>query len=120
MMQMVASRARLGGWSTFNFPQREKLEMSSESFKKFMEKVRSDEGLKTELRAAGSAAGMPVEAMVAFAAGKGYDFKVEDVSSELTDKQLDAVAGGAYDAFLKIDGLQTFSSPAGKLMIKFW
>lgn len=94
--------------------------MSSESFKKFMEKVRSDEGLKTELRAAGSAAGMPVEAMVAFAAGKGYDFKVEDVSSELTDKQLDAVAGGAYDAFLKIDGLQTFLSPAGRLMIKFW
>ena len=93
--------------------------MSGESFKKFMEKVQEDESLKQELRAAGSASGMPVEAVVAFAAGKGYDFKVEDVSSELTDKQLDSVAGGAYDAFLKFDSLQTYFSSAGRLMLKY-
>jgi len=77
--------------------------MSSETFKKFMEKVQSDQGLKQELRAAGGAAGMPVEAVVAFAAKKGYDFKVEDVSTELTDKQLDTIAGGAVNAYLVFD-----------------
>ena len=101
--------------------------MSTESFKKFMAKVQQDEGLRKELRAAGGAAGMSAEAVAAFAAGKGYEFKVEDISNELTDKQLDSVAGGVTwgdphvslsTQFLKIDGLTTYLS-AGSLMFKF-
>lgn len=98
--------------------------MSSESFKKFMSKMQDDEGLRQQFRAAGGEAGMPVEAMVDFAAGKGYEFKVEDVSGGLTDKQLDAVAGGAiyikFDGlnFPKIEGLNTYLSSAGSLMVK--
>jgi predicted ribosomally synthesized peptide with nif11-like leader len=98
--------------------------MSSESLKSFIAKIQSDEGLKNEFRAAGGDAGMPVEAMVAFAAGKGYEFKVEDVSGDLTDKQLDSVTGGAL--YLKIDSftdhktqaLSTYLSTAGSLMVK--
>jgi predicted ribosomally synthesized peptide with nif11-like leader len=105
--------------------------MSNESFKKFMEKVQSDQSLKQELRAAGGDAGMPVAAVVAFAAGKGYEFKVEDVSSELSDAALENVAGGGAQphmigstltqdiSVLKIDGLSTYLSSAGNLMFKF-
>jgi predicted ribosomally synthesized peptide with nif11-like leader len=98
--------------------------MSSESFKSFIAKIQNDEGLKNEFRAAGGDAGMPVEAMVAFAAGKGYDFKVEDVSGDLTDKQLDSVTGGALylkvDSFTdhKTESLSTYLSSAGSLMYK--
>jgi len=102
--------------------------MSNESFKTFLAKVQKDEGLRSELRAAGGEAGMPVEAVVAFAAGKGYDFKVEDVSSELSDTQLDSVAGGGLtsyklesynlNTFLKIDGQNIYLSSAGNLMDK--
>jgi len=98
--------------------------MSSESFKSFMAKIRNDEGLKNEFRAAGGDAGMPVEAMVALAAGKGYEFKVEDVSGDLTDKQLGSVTGGALYMKLdgltdhKVPGLSTYLSSAGSLMIK--
>ena len=107
--------------------------MSNESFKKFMAKVQNDQGLKQELRAAGGAAGMPVEAVVAFAAGKGYEFKVEDVSSELSDQQLNSVAGGINwgdgslgsataglpSPYHKVDGLNTYLTSAGNLMLKF-
>ena len=98
--------------------------MTSESFKAFMAKVQKDESLKRELRAAGGAAGMPVEAVAAFAAGKGYQFKVADVSNELSDKQLEAVAGGLFNPtnglpqYLKIDGVSTYLSSAGTLMLK--
>ena len=87
--------------------------MSNESFKTFLAKVQHDENLRNELRAAGGEAGMPIDAVVAFAAGKGYEFKVEDISGELTDANLDNVAGGGAqphmiglnNAFLKIEGL---------------
>ena len=97
--------------------------MSNERFKKFMEKVQSDESLRQELRAAGGDAGMPIEAVVAFAASKGYEFKVEDVSSELSDTALENVAGGGAQPhmtglFLKIDGMNTYLSSAGNLMQK--
>jgi predicted ribosomally synthesized peptide with nif11-like leader len=98
--------------------------MSNESFRAFMAKVQKDEGLKQELRAAGGADGMSVEAVAAFAVRKGYEFKVQDVSSELSDKQLDAVAGGLFNPtnglpqFLKIEGVNTYLSSAGTLMFK--
>jgi len=108
--------------------------MSSESFKTFLAKVQHDEGLRQELRAAGGEAGMPVEAVVAFAAGKGYEFKVEEVSSELSDRQLNSVAGGINwgdgslssttgglpSSYLKIDLMSTYPPDPGKQMIKFY
>jgi predicted ribosomally synthesized peptide with nif11-like leader len=100
--------------------------MSSESFKQFMAKVQNDQGLKQELRAAGGASGMSAEAVVAFAATKGYAFKVEDVSSELTDQQLDAVAGGlqppdGITANQPPDALKlnNYLSVTGKVIFKF-
>ncbi len=111
--------------------------MSSESFRKFLAQVQENDSLKQEFRAAGGEAGMPVEALVAFAAAKGHEFKVEDVSSELSDQQLDSVAGGWGDphvdrnlsaaqqgafpkveVFSKIESLNTFLSSAGNLMVK--
>jgi predicted ribosomally synthesized peptide with nif11-like leader len=100
--------------------------MSSESFKNFLAKVQQDEGLRKELRATSGEAGMPVEALAAFAAGKGYEFKVEDVSSVLTDQQLDSVTGGLFNptnglpsTVVKIEGLNVYLSSAGTLMWKW-
>jgi predicted ribosomally synthesized peptide with nif11-like leader len=67
--------------------------MSSESFLMFVAKLENDAGLRQELRAAGDEAGMPADAVIAFAARKGYEFTAEDIGA-LSDQQLDAVAGG--------------------------
>jgi predicted ribosomally synthesized peptide with nif11-like leader len=67
--------------------------MSIEAFKTFLAKVQDDEEFRNQLRAAGGGAGMPAEAVVAFAARKGYAF-TPAVAGELSDQELDAVAGG--------------------------
>jgi predicted ribosomally synthesized peptide with nif11-like leader len=99
--------------------------MGNNSFKMFLAKIQNDESMKQELRAASGETTMPVEALIAFAAGKGYEFKVEDVSSELSDAALDNVAGGGAQphmagstlvhdiSVLKIDGLNAYLSSAG-------
>src|SRR5687767_13301424 len=81
--------------------------MSSESFRKFIERVEHDAGLRQELRAASGEFGLPVEAVVTFGTINGYSFKAEDVTAELTgmpwapftgelsEASLEAVAGGA-------------------------
>ncbi len=66
---------------------------SDDTFQSFLAKLENDAGLREELRAAGFDAGMPADALIAFAAGKGYAFRIED-AGELSDRQLDAVAGG--------------------------
>lgn len=107
--------------------------MSSESFKKFQAQVQQDDTLKQEFRAASGEGGMPVDKLVAFAASKGYDFEVEDVSSELSDEQLESVAGGGglafpkveytpnmpSNEFLKVEGSRVFLSPLGTPLPKF-
>ncbi len=70
--------------------------MSRESFAAFVTKLRQDESLQKELR---EQLGHPVQGVGAedlqrFAASKGYDFNVEDTNDELSDKQLDTIAGG--------------------------
>jgi predicted ribosomally synthesized peptide with nif11-like leader len=72
--------------------------MGSGSFKTFLAMVQHDAGLRQELRAAGGNANLSAEALIAFAAAKGYAFELEDVSGELDDKQLEAVAGGSFPA----------------------
>jgi predicted ribosomally synthesized peptide with nif11-like leader len=72
--------------------------MSSETFRMFLAKLENDEGLRKELRAAGGDANIPAEVLIAFAAGKGYAFGLEDVVDELDDRQLEAVAGGSTNS----------------------
>lgn len=68
--------------------------MSSDSFKAFMAKVEADQGLREQLRAAAGDTGLPVQALAEFAKGHGYAFTAEDVTGELSDTQLEGVAGG--------------------------
>lgn len=106
--------------------------MSSESFKKFMEKVEHDTGLRQELRAASGEFGMPVDAVVAFAATRGYSFKAEDVSpelsgtplapftGELSEASLGAVAGGVGPPdIVPQSRLSTYRASNGQVMFKF-
>ena len=69
--------------------------MSKQSFEEFIAKLGEDSALREEARTlARDEGGVPLSALAEFAAGKGYRFSVEDVSSELSDEQLDTVAGG--------------------------
>lgn len=68
--------------------------MRNASLEAFLANVQNDESLRNELRAACGDTDTSVEALVAFAASKGYEFEVADFGGELTDQQLDAVAGG--------------------------
>ena len=99
--------------------------MSSESFKQFLAKIEQDAGLSQELRTASGEFGMPVEALAAFAAGKGYSFTAEDVSTapstgELSEASLDAVVGGGIPPEPEMPSpLSTFRGLSGNLMVKF-
>ena len=71
--------------------------MSIQEIKRFNEDVVKDEALQAELKEVGSDVGKLIE----IANTKGYDFSEEDLkeaakkgSGELTDDQLDDVAGG--------------------------
>ncbi len=68
--------------------------MSSESFKAFMAKVDGDQALREKLRTAGGDAGVSAQALAEFAKGHGYSFTAEDVTGELSDADLQGVAGG--------------------------
>ncbi len=70
--------------------------MSTESLKAFLAELESDEALREELKAAGDEHGVPADAVAAAAAARGYEFTVDDISSELEEAELEGVAGG-YD-----------------------
>lgn len=72
--------------------------MSNDAFKSFMAKVQEDAALQDELRAAGCKTGMSADALVAIAAKRGYAFKIEDVSDELSEGALEAAVGGLLPA----------------------
>ncbi len=78
--------------------------MSLESFEAFVQKLQHDESLQKELREqlGDPAQGMSAEGLRRFAAAKGYDFSVDQIKGELSDKQLDTVAGGVTFNFGKI------------------
>lgn len=80
--------------------------MSSDSFEDFLKRLQEDAGLQKELRAkfGEGADKIPIRQLAEFAAGKGYRFTVEEPSSELSDGQLDAVSGGAYEFYVKVKG----------------
>ncbi len=82
--------------------------MSRQSFEAFIKKLQQDESLRKELRAqlGDPAQGVNAEGFNKFAAAKGYDFKVQEIKDELTDKQLESVAGGltaTQFSFLKLE-----------------
>jgi predicted ribosomally synthesized peptide with nif11-like leader len=70
--------------------------MSEDSFQEFLTKIQQDAGLQKALhdRFGDPAAGIPIQDLAEFAAGKGYKFTVEEISGRLSDAQLDAVSGG--------------------------
>lgn len=70
--------------------------MSRQSFDAFMGALQKDASLQKELREkiGDPAQGVRSEDLTQFAAARGYDFKVEEIISELNEKQLDSVAGG--------------------------
>ena len=67
--------------------------MSLESFNAFMAKINAEETLRNELKQA-NPDGMTIDALAAVAAQHGFHFDAQDVSNELSEKELDVVAGG--------------------------
>jgi len=66
--------------------------MSVESAKKFIEKVKADEAFAKKVKECKDS-----EARLAFAKASGFDFTAEEIKglkTELSDDELDAVAGG--------------------------
>lgn len=66
--------------------------MSIESAKAFIERMKTDEDFNNRVSTAEDK-----EARIAFVKANGFDFSAEDikdVNSELTDEELDGVAGG--------------------------
>lgn len=86
--------------------------MSNQSFEAFLRKVQEDETLNQELRAAlgDPAEGIPAADLARFAAEKGYTFDLTEVSGELSDEDLENVAGGTT----------AFTSSFGSLALKFY
>ena len=70
--------------------------MSKHALEQFLTKLQQDAGLRGELKEQLGAPedGIPMEQVAAFAAGKGYEFSADEVEGELSDAELDAVAGG--------------------------
>jgi predicted ribosomally synthesized peptide with nif11-like leader len=73
--------------------------MSKESFQNFLDRVAKDDALRRELAgmATGTPGAMPVEVLARFAAERGFAVTADDVrshSSELSDSELEGVAGG--------------------------
>lgn len=86
--------------------------MSKQALDAFKGKLAEDEALRAEMTSAlgagGSKTTASVDELVAFAKTRGYEFSPDEVRQniELSDEQLDAVAGGAQvDYFLKLDGV---------------
>lgn len=68
--------------------------MKSRVFNDFMQILAKDTAMREQLRLAGSANGIELGKLADFAASKGFPFKVEEVTDELSDGQLDKVTGG--------------------------
>ncbi len=82
--------------------------MSRDAYREFLRKVRQDAGLQKELwdRFGDAVAGIPVERLAEFAAGKGYRFTVEEASGLLGDEELDGVSGGLVDPYQRAQPLK--------------
>ena len=71
--------------------------MSQKSLEEFLEKVGSDDELRGSIESQLDNDGnISVDALIAFGADNGCDFTVDDLegAAELSDEELDGVAGG--------------------------
>ena len=69
--------------------------MSEEQLKAFLEKVQGDTSLQEKLKAAADA-----NAVTAIAENSGYKISTEDIEkfiAEISDKELEGVAGGGFN-----------------------
>lgn len=81
--------------------------MSKQSLESFLQQISQDATFTAALKQefGQPEGGIPLEKVAEFAARHGYTFSLQELEGELDEAQLDAVSGGAYDAFLKIDGI---------------
>jgi predicted ribosomally synthesized peptide with nif11-like leader len=91
--------------------------MSIESFEAFMTRLAEDAGLRDELRAQ-APEGLNFEQLAQAAAARGFEFSAEELvdsaEGELSDEQLEAVAGGA--SFYKLDFQSNLQSAVQKVI----
>ena len=75
--------------------------MSKENIERFINQISGSQDLQARI-----GTGMEGEALAALGAENGYDFSVEELSGlgELSDQELEGVAGGA--AYIKFDGVR--------------
>ena len=82
--------------------------MSQQALDAFKAKLAQDEALRKEMASTlsegGKKATASVDEVLAFAKSKGFDIDIDELrkSVELTDDELDRVAGGVMDVFLRI------------------
>lgn len=77
--------------------------MSNGSFKAFASQLQQDEALRQEVQDASDQNGIAVETLARIAAGHGFTFTADDVSNELSDAQLEGVAGGLARSLGRMD-----------------
>lgn len=94
--------------------------MSRQAFEEFMQKLAGDEALRGEASALARDDGsVPLSSLADLAAANGYRFSVEDVSGELGDEQLDAVAGGVrFSTGKPIPAFELFTTSTGEYLLK--
>lgn len=90
--------------------------MSLESFNAFMAKINAEETLRNELKQA-NPDGMTIDALAAVAAQHGFRFDAQDVSNELSEKELDLVAGGGATYTKKTSSLNEFDFETSRLQL---
>jgi predicted ribosomally synthesized peptide with nif11-like leader len=76
--------------------------MSEEQLKAFLEAVKADASLQEKLKAAGDA-----DAVVVIAKAAGFGISVDELKkfqAEISDEELEGVAGGAYYCFWYFTG----------------
>ena len=103
------------------------ISMSKQALDAFKTKLGADESLRKEMATALSAGGSKktasLDEVVAFAKSKGFDIDADEVrqSAELSDDELDRVAGGAaVDYYLRLDGISGESSYKEQIDIYSW
>ena len=86
--------------------------MSEEQLKAFLEKVKGDTSLQEKLKAAASP-----EAAIEIAKEAGFAITAEDIQSmqsatvELSDEELESVAGGGHFSVLEVEAFGCFDFP---------
>ena len=95
--------------------------MSAQTFQDFLNKLQQDSGLQRELQArfGDIEQGIPTQELLDFAATRGYQYAVSEAGGELSDQQLEAVAGGAGSYYKLTDQLISALSIGGGSVLKF-